>query len=119
MENLSILPATALGYLTFKVTTHPTSRFRRKLPNIKTKRVQVFPVIRINLFGRVIHFHHWINFSILLILSIFITGNILDYVVTKGILLGGIVHGLTLPGEHRKIVYKDFSLERLTSINHN
>lgn len=117
MEYISILPAAALGYLTFKVTTHPTSRLRRKLPNIKTKRVQVFPVIRVNLFGRVIHFHHWINFSILLILSVFITGGVLDYIVTKGLLLGGIIHGLTLPKEHRKIIYKDFSLERLTSVN--
>lgn len=117
MEYLSLVPATALGYLAFKVTTYPTSRLRRKLPNIKTKRVQVFPVIRINLLGRVIHFHHWINLSILLILSIFITGNILDYMVTKGLILGGIIHGLTLPKEHRKIIYKDFSLERLTSVN--
>lgn len=115
MEYLSIIPATALGFLTLKVTTHPQSRIRRKLPNIKTRRVQVFPVIRFYFFGRVIHLHHWINFSILLILSIFITGNILDYVVTKGLLLGGIIQGLTLPYEHRKIVYKDFSVERLTS----
>lgn len=115
MEHLSILPATALGYLTLKATTHPTSRFRRKLPNIKTRRIQFFPVIRFYLFGRVIHLHHWINFSILLILSIFITGNILDFMVTKGLLLGGIIHGLTLPREHRKVVYKDFSVERLTT----
>ncbi|MBI2018754.1 hypothetical protein HYS96_03570 [Candidatus Daviesbacteria bacterium] len=115
MEYLSIIPATALGFLTLKATTHPQSRIRQKLPNIKTRRVQVFPVIRFYFFGRVIHLHHWINFSILLILSIFVTGNILDYVVTKGLLLGGIIQGLSLPGEHRKIVYKDFSIDRLTS----
>src|SRR3989344_6063572 len=108
MEYLSIIPATALGFLTLKATTHPQSRIRRKLPNIKTRRVQVFPVIRFYFFGRVIHLHHWINFSILLILSIFITGSILDYVVTKGLLLGGIIQGLSLPQEHRRIVYKDF-----------
>lgn len=116
MEYLSLIPATALGYLTLRVTAHPTSRIRRKLPNIRIKRVQVFPVIRIKLFGRVIHFHHWLNFSILLILSFFVTFGILDFIVTKGILLGGIIHGLTLPKEHRKIVYRDFSLERLTTI---
>lgn len=115
MEYLSIIPATALGFLTLKATTHPQSRIRKKLPNIKTRRVQVFPVIRFYFFGRVIHLHHWINFSILLVLSIFITGNILDYVVTKGLLLGGIIQGLTLPHEHRKIVYKDFSIDRLTA----
>lgn len=116
MEYLFFIPATALGYLTLRVTAHPTSRLRRKLPNIKTKRVQVFPVIRIKLFGRVIHFHHWLNFSILLILSFFVTFGILDFVVTKGILLGGIIHGLTLPKGHRKIIYRDFSVESLTSL---
>lgn len=117
MEYLSILPGTALGYLAFKATAHPTSRIRRKLPNIKTRRVQVFPVIRIFLFGRVIHFHHWVNFSALLLLSIFISLGILDHMITRGILIGGIIHGLTLPKEHRRIVYRDFSLDRLTSIN--
>src|SRR5690349_18146154 len=117
MEYLSINPTTALGLLTFKTKTYPTSRKRKKLTNIKTNKVKVFPVIRFYMFGRVIHLHHWINFSILLILSIFITGNILDFMVTKGLLLGGIIQGLTLPHEHRRIVYKDFSTERLTSIS--
>lgn len=119
MEYLSIIPATTLGYLTLKVTSHPTSNLRRKLPNIKTKRVQVFPVLRVKIFGRVVHIHHWVSFSILLILSFFITWGILDFIVTKGILLGGIIQGLTLPKEHRKVIYKDFSLERLTSISDN
>ncbi len=117
MEYLSLIPATALGYLTLRATTHPTAKIRRKLPNIKTRRVQVFPVLRIKLFGRVIHFHHWIMFSIILLLSFFLSLGIVDFMVTKGILLGGIIHGLTLPKEHRKIVYKDFSLERLTTID--
>lgn len=115
MEYLSLIPATALGYLTLRVTTHPASRIRRRLPNIKTKRLQVFPVLRVKLFGRVIHIHHWIGFSVLLILSFFMTIGILDFIVTKGILLGGIIQGLTMPKGHRKIIYRDFSLESLTS----
>lgn len=119
MESLSIVPAVALGYLTLRVTTHPTARLRKKLPNIRSKRVQIFPVIRFYLFGRVFHLHHWFNFSILLLLSFFITQGILDFTVTKGILIGGVLHGLSLPKEHRKIVYKDFSLARLTSLSKN
>lgn len=115
MENLSVIPAVALGYLTFRVTSHPSSRIRKKLPNIKTKRVQIFPVIRFYFFGRVIHLHHWVNFSILLLLSLFLNAGTLDFTITQGILLGGVLHGLSLPKEHRKIIYKDFSLERLTS----
>lgn len=114
MEFLSILPATALGYLTFRATTHPKSRIRRKMPNIKVKRVQIFPVIRIYAFGRVFHFHHWVNCSILLAISGFTSIGILDMMFTRGLLLGGIIHGLTLPSGHRHPIYKDFSNERLT-----
>lgn len=119
MEYLSLLPATAFGYLTFRATTHPKARIRKKLPNIRVKRVQVFPVLRVNIFGRVIHFHHWINLSILLALSGLTQIGILDHSIVRGILLGGIIQGLRLPKEHRKIIYRDFSLERLTTINNN
>ena len=117
MEYLSLVPATALGYLTFRATTHPNSRIRKRLPNLKMKRVQVFPVLRIHLFGRVIHLHHWFSFSILLIFSFFASIAVLDLMFTKGLLLGGIIQGLTMPKGHRKIIYRDFSLERLTTIN--
>lgn len=119
MEYLSIIPATALGYLASRTVTHPTSRIRRKMPNIKTKRVQVFPVLRIKVFGRVIHFHHWIYLSVILAVSFFVSLGIVDYVVTKGIILGTIIHGLTLPKQHRKIVYKDFSIEKVISFDKN
>ncbi len=116
MEYLSLIPATALGYLTLRVTTHPNARIRRKLPNIKKGGIQVFPVLRFKIFGRVIHIHHWISFSILLILSFFMTTGILDFMVTKGLLLGGIIQGLNMPKEHRRIIYKDFSVDRLTEV---
>lgn len=117
MESLLIIPATALGYLTFKATTHPASRIRRKMPNVKVKRLQIFPVIRIYAFGRVFHFHHWLNFSLLLLLSAFISAGVLDLIFTRGLLLGGIIQGLRLPKEHRQLIYRDFSYDRLTSVN--
>ena len=116
MEALSIIPAAALGYLTFKATTHPSSRIRRRMPNVKVKRLQLFPVIRIHMFGRVFHLHHWFNLSILLILSIFTSLGILDHLFTKGLLLGGIIQGLRLPKEHRRLIYNDFSFARLTKV---
>ena len=115
MEILSLVPAAALGYLTFKATTHPKSRLRRRLPNIRVRRVQVFPVIRFYAFGRVFHFHHWVNCSILLAVSGFTSIGILDLTFTRGLLLGGIIQGLTLPRGHRHPIYKDFSTERLIS----
>ena len=107
MEYLSIVPATALGYLTFRAATHPNSKIRRKLPNIKVKRIQVFPVIRVRMFGRWFHFHHWMNFSLLLALSGVMSIGILDHAFTRGMLLGGIIQGLTIPRSYRKFIYRD------------
>lgn len=116
IEYLSIIPAVALGYLASKTVAYPTSRIRKKLPNIKTKRIQVFPVIRAKVFNRVIHLHHYLYFSAMLIISFFVSLGILDLLVTKGFLLGGIIHGLwKMPKGHRKIIYRDFSMESLTS----
>lgn len=117
MEYLSLIPATALGYLASRTITHPTSRIRKKMPNIKIKRVQVFPVLRIKVFGRVIHLHHWMYFSLILAVSFFVSMGIVDYIVTKGILLGTIIHGLTLPKKHRQIIYKNHSLEKVISFD--
>lgn len=110
MEYLSLIPATALGYLASRTITHPTNRFRRKMPDIKTRRLQVFPVLRVKIFNRVIHLHHWIYFSIILLVSFFVSLGVVDYVVTKGVLLGAIIHGLTVPKPYRKIIYKSHSV---------
>lgn len=117
MEYLSILPATALGYLGSRMFTHPSSKFRKRMPDIKTKRVQVFPVLRFKIGRKVIHLHHWIYFSVILIVSFFASLGVMDYIVTKGMLLGAIVHGLTLPKKHRKIIYKTHSIERIIAID--
>lgn len=117
MEYLSLIPATALGYLASRTISHPTSRIRKKMPNIKTKRIQVFPVIRFKLLGRVIHLHHWISFSVILIVSFFVSVGVLDFIVTKGVLLGSIIHGLTVPKRNRKIIYKNHTLERVIAID--
>lgn len=119
MEYLSLIPATALGYLGSRMFTHPSSRIRKRMPNITTKRVQVFPVLRFRLFGRVVHLHHWIYFSIILIVSFFVSLGVVDYIVTKGVLIGAIVHGLTLPKKHRKIIYKAQSIEKIIAIDQN
>lgn len=104
VEHLSILPATALGYYTFKLATFPNSKLRKKLPNLKIKRLQLFPVIRFQAFGRVIHLHHWFNFSILLAYAAFANAGILDYTLAKGLMLGGIIQGLTLPKNHKRVI---------------
>lgn len=103
MEYLSLVPAAALGYWTLKATTHPNARIRKKLPNLKFKRLQVFPVISLHMFGKQMHFHHWVNFSLLLAISGFTSVGVLDHNITRGLLMGGIIQGLTLPSGHRKV----------------
>lgn len=120
MDYLSIVPATAVGYYTFKAATHPNSKIRKRMPNIVIKkRVHIFPTLRIYMFGRVFHFHHWVNLSVILVASLFVSGGILGYLFTKGVLLGGILQGLRLPKGHRAPIYKDFSLDRLTATPKN
>lgn len=109
MEYLSILPPTALGYLTFRLTTHPKSRIWNKLlrKSVKTRRVQIFPSIRFRFAGRTFHLHHWLSLSMLLALSSFEQSGFLANTLTRGVLLGGVLQGLSLPSAHRKIVYKE------------
>lgn len=101
---LSLLPATALGYLTFRATSHPTSRIRRKMPNLKVKRVQLFPVLRVHAFGRNIHLHHWFGFSVLLVSTAFGNMGFLETSIARGLLLGGIIQGLTMPKGHKRVI---------------
>lgn len=99
-----MISTTALGYLTFRATTHPTSRIRRKMPNLNVKRVQLFPVLRVRAFGRIIHFHHWFNLSVLLASTAFVNMGVLELPLARSLLLGGIIHGLTLPKGHKRVI---------------
>jgi hypothetical protein len=95
----------AIGYFLFNVLSHPNSRVKNRIPHVKLKWVQLTPNIRIYARGRVIIMHHWMNLSIILVISILVNQGFLDLLSTKGILLGGIVQGFTYP-DWRKIVLK-------------
>lgn len=103
MDILLFLPAIAAGFASFHFTTHPKSSIRKKMPNIKVHRFQIFPSLKIHLPDKTIHFHHWLNFSIILVFS-GITGNVIESIFLKGFLTGGILQGLTIPNG-RKILY--------------
>ncbi len=98
--------ASALAsYKIFNIFSHPDSKLWQAWPRLKFKRVDFFPSQRITVKGRVIHFHHWLNFSILLCISFFVSVGVLDSWITRGALLGGIIQGLSIPSA-RKIIYK-------------
>lgn len=101
MEFASFLPATIFGYIAFHAATHPHSKINRKLPTIKKGRIQISPSIRINITeDMVVHFHHWFNLTLILIVSLFITSAVLDSFLTRGFLVGAILQGLQFPDRH-------------------
>ena len=120
MEIIPFLPAAAAGYYTMRVVTHPTkSRIRRKMPKIAVKRLEVLPHIRIRVGDRVIHFHHWFNFSVLLVVSAFVTSAFLDSIYTRGFLTGGIVQGLLLKEGYGRRIYYHKHFEQQVSSRQN
>jgi hypothetical protein len=101
---LTVILAVIVGFIVLQLVTHPTkSRIRKSMPDIKTKRFQFFPVLRVRFMGRSYHFHHWFNFSVLLALSAFMSSSFLDSAITRGFLVGGVLQGLTAKME-RNIV---------------
>lgn len=95
----------ALGYFLFNLLSHPKSKIKRRLPHIKVKWIQIMPNIRVHAKGRVILFHHWMNLTVVFVISIIVNQGFLDLLSTKGILLGGIIQGLTYP-DWKKFVIK-------------
>jgi hypothetical protein len=100
MDIVQFLPATILGYISFHFVTNPRTKINRKLPVIKLSRIQVSPTIRIKITDKTIQFHHWFNFSLLLLISAFTTSAILDSIYTRGFLVGAIIQGLRFPDRH-------------------
>jgi len=84
-----------IGFFTNKHLTHPHSSLHNKLPYIKIKFIQISPHIKLNVFGRTIHFHHWLNYGIILIISFTFSHGLLETYTAKGLLVGSIVQGFT------------------------
>src|SRR3989344_3046141 len=117
--NFTLIPAIISGYAAFHYLTHPTSKLWYRVPSIKLhRRIQIAPSTRLYARGRVIHIHHWFYCALLLAVSIYATGGIIDAIITKGLLIGGILQGFSMP-EARKLVYmqkdswKNFSRDTL------
>lgn len=97
MHIFIVIASTLAGYLTSYFISQPYSKLNSKIPKIKLKNIELLPSIRILLRGKIIHFHHWFNFTILLCISIFVTGGLLDSWMTRGFLIGGVFQGLRFP----------------------
>jgi len=86
-----------VGYVSSRLASHPNSKINRKLPKVRVKNVYLLPSLQIAIRGKVLHLHHWFNFTVLLCISIFVTGGILDSWLTRGFLIGGVIQGLRFP----------------------
>ena len=70
MEVVRFALAVIVGFVIFTLLTHPQSVVWNSFPEFKSKRIQIFPSLRFFIFGRTIHFHHWFNLAIALVISI-------------------------------------------------
>ena len=107
MQVIYTLIAILVSHKICNIFTHPNSKIWHHYPHFKIKRVELLPSIRIVLKGKIIHFHHWFNFSVILCLSIFVTGGVLDSWITRGALIGGIIQGLSI-SSGRHFIYKQW-----------
>ncbi len=103
---IDITISTIVGYHLMKLISHPKSKIRKKLPLIKIKFIQLSPNLTFAVKGKVIWFHHWICFSVILIISIIVDKGFLSLPLIKGALLGGIIQGFTYPDWKRIIQNK-------------
>lgn len=116
MELLTFLPATFLGFTIFKYTCDPKHALAKHRPHIQLWRFELQPYVRIRVKGRFIHSHHWINLSIFLTISLLMNVGFLDIPFIKGIIVGGIVQGLTF-SDFKKIIYRPPDYTNKTSIS--
>ncbi len=92
-----------LGYLFNRSISKSGGTINRKLPYIKIRFLQIGPNIKIHLGKRSFHIHHWITYSVVLIITLTSNAGILDTLFSKGLLVGGIIQGLTF-SDWKKIV---------------
>ena len=93
-----------LGYQVAKKSSYPNSKIYRKLPVIKIKFIQLLPNLKIYARGKIIHLHHWIYMSFLLIFSFYESGGFFASPILKGLLTGSIIQGFTFP-DWKKIIF--------------
>jgi hypothetical protein len=108
MDSLAnIIPGTIAGFSALNILTHQKSPIWKKMMHKKyprSKRIQLYPSIRLQMKNRIFHLHHWMTLSIVLGLSLMFKVGILDHALTQGFLIGGIIQGLSDPMS-RKVVY--------------
>ena len=106
MNYFAFFVSLILGYSFNRLATKPNSRVNRNLPTIQIKFIQVFPRVKINFKNNSIHIHHWLTYTIILIITLTLNAGFLDTLYSKGYLVGSVLQGFTFP-DWKKIVVKN------------
>lgn len=109
MNYLYIFIFIILGYLFNRSLSKDGHKINKWLPHVKIKFIQLSPNIRINVKNRTIHIHHWITYTIILIITLTFNAGVLDTLISKGFLIGGIIQGLSFP-DWKHVVFKTKTL---------
>lgn len=98
MQGVYAIAAAFGSFLLCDILTNPKSRVKKRIPVLKIKRIELVPSIKITTSKKVIHIHHWLHMSALLVvITIFVQDGFLSSWATKGALLGGVFQGIRFP----------------------
>jgi hypothetical protein len=96
-----------LGYLFNNSLSKSGRRINKKLPFITIKFLQLSPNVKIHFKNKSIHLHHWLTYSVILIITFTLNTGIFESLISRGYLIGGILQGLSFPDWKKIIIPKD------------
>ena len=97
MNILLLIASAVFGYSFSHFGSNPKSKIQSKLPTIAIRFIQVSPNLKISVGNRIIHIHHWIYYTVILIFTLTYNVSFFESLFAKGYLTGAIINGLTYP----------------------
>lgn len=94
------------GFTLNNLVTKPGTRLNKRLPKIRIKFLELSPSLKIRLGKRTIHIHHWLGYSIILVITFTFNTGFLNSMYAQGYLVGSIAQGLTFP-DWKSIIKKE------------
>lgn len=88
-----LLAGVSIGFSLFWLTSHPQSRFKKKLPERKYKKISLLPNICYSSEEITYHFHHWLLLSAVY-LPLLKSKKVRKLKMLHGLFLGAIIQGL-------------------------
>jgi hypothetical protein len=96
-----------LSYLFNNSLSKSGRRINKKLPFITIKFLQLSPNVKIHFKNKSIHLHHWLTYTVILIVTFTFNTGIFESLLSRGYLVGGILQGLSFPDWKKIIAQKN------------